>query len=223
MKQFKSVHENDFAALAKFKPKEDEVFIDIGSNRGEGIYSQFIGFGKPITIIGFEPNPLIYQKLKDAIGKLTNVEVHNIGLGSSSGEFDLFVPFYRKWMFDGLSSFYQKEAEDWLKKNMWNYKSQLQSIKKVKCKVETLDSFNIKPYFMKLDVQGFEYEVLKGSIETLKEHSPVLLIESISQEVMEYLKLMGYEFYTFQNERFTLGHESLNTFCIPKSKSEILV
>ena len=223
MKTFKKVHEEDFNALSRFKPEKGEVFVDIGSNRGEGIYSQMVGYGKEIPIVGFEPNPLIFNKLKKACKSLKNIQVHNLGLGAESGEFELHVPFYRKWMFDGLSSFYKHEAEHWLEKNMWNYKPKLQTIKTVKCKVETLDSFNLKPYFMKLDVQGYEHEVLKGSLETLKQHSPILLIESISQEVMNYLKPLDYEFYVFQNGKFNQGHDGLNTFCVPGAKKEAVI
>ena len=223
MRALKKVHEEDFNALIRFKPCKEDVFVDIGSNRGEGIYSQLVGYGKDVSVIGFEPNPLIFNKLKRACKPTHGVTVHNLGLGARTGEFELHVPFYRKWMFDGLSSFYKHEAEHWLEKNMWNYNPKLQTIKTVKCKVRTLDSFELKPYFMKLDVQGFEYEVLKGSIETLKEHSPILLIESISKEVMDYLKPMSYEFYTYKNGEFTKGHESLNTFCVPKSRLNILL
>jgi FkbM family methyltransferase len=46
----------------------------------------------------------------------------------------------------------------------------------VMCK--TLDSFNLKNIdFIKIDVDGFEYKVLCGAIETIKNSSPVINIE----------------------------------------------
>ena len=43
---------------------------------------------------------------------------------------------------------------------------------------KTLDSFNFQNVdFIKIDVQGFELEVLKGAFETLKANSPIICIE----------------------------------------------
>ncbi len=43
---------------------------------------------------------------------------------------------------------------------------------------KTLDSFNLKNIdFIKIDVDGFEYKVLHGAIETIKNSNPVINIE----------------------------------------------
>ena len=210
----KNPHEEDFNALKLFKPKDDQVFIDIGSNRGEAISSMLATSKTAIKIIGFEPNPLIFDKLKSQFTKYKFVEVHNCGLGDLNNDLTLYIPFYRKWMFDGLSSFKLKEAEDWLETRLWRFDKTKLSIKEVDCQIRKLDDFKLNPYFIKIDVQGFELEALQGGISTIGEYKPILLIESITDEVMKFLGQFGYKFYKFNKGKLTNGIGELNTYCI---------
>lgn len=217
MKMTKTPHENDFNALKQFNPKEDQVLVDIGSNRGESICSMLLASNLSNKIVGFEPNKLVFDKLIRRFGKDKKVILHNVGLGSTKEKLNLFIPFYRNWMFDGLSSFNINEAREWLKTRLWNFKEVKLSIKEVPCQIETLDSYNLRPCFIKIDVQGFELEVLRGAKETITEYKPVLLIESITEEVIDFLKPIGYDFYSFENGSFKPGNGILNTFCSTKT------
>ena len=60
----------------------------------------------------------------------------------------------------------------------------------------TGDSFNFTDVgFIKIDVEGFEFEVLKGFTETIKRDKPVIVLESNSgnnDKVHPLMKLLGY-------------------------------
>ena len=49
----------------------------------------------------------------------------------------------------------------------------------VEVRVVPLDSFSLKPDLIKLDVEGFEQQALKGLEKTLRFQRPALLIEII--------------------------------------------
>ncbi len=211
-------HESDFAAMKFFNPSEDEVFVDVGANRGESIQSM-LNFDKfKNKIIAFEPNSFIFNNLKNYFKGISRIEFFNIGLGNEEGEANLYIPFYKKWMFDGLSSFKKEEAEEWLKTRFWNFKEQHLSVKEVICQINTLDSFNLKPYFIKIDVQGFELKVLQGATGTIKKHDPIFLIESIDNDSSKLLDELGYDFYKFEDGKLIKGKGSLNTYCITPKK-----
>lgn len=67
--------------------------------------------------------------------------------------------------------------------------------------------------FIKIDVEGFELNVLKGCVETIKKHAPLLLIELhptfILQygdnliDVVDYVERLNYDitYYSFTEER----------------------
>lgn len=218
MNAAKKVHEDDFKLIKWFEPKADQVFVDIGSNRGEAITSMLIMNNLGTKIIGFEPNSATYKKLKGYISKREEVLIHNIGLGNKNEELTLYVPFYRKWVFDGLASFKYENAKDWLRTRMWFYKEKFLFVDKTICKIQLLDDFNLKPYFIKIDVQGFELEVLQGGAKTLEENMPILLIESLTQNCIEYLSSFEYKFYHYDQGVLREGVGRLNTYCISLEK-----
>lgn len=219
----KNPHEYDFRALKHFKPENNQVFVDVGSNRGESIASMLACSSGEHRIIGFEPNPFIFQKLENTFRKSSLVELHNCGLGSSAQTHHLYVPFYRNWMFDGLSSFKYDAAKNWLVHRLWNYKPEKLNIKKVSCRICRLDDFSLNPYFIKIDVQGYELEVLKGAQNTIEKHKPILLIESPGREVFDYLSKLGYNFYNYGQTGFSEGNGDLNTFAMTKEHFELKV
>jgi FkbM family methyltransferase len=132
--------------------------IHIGGHFGEEI-SEYIKNGIQDIVI-FEPLESNYNILFENVKNLNaNIIGHQVALGSEKMEVEMFVSSN-----DGLSSSILKP-----KVHLSQYKHiTFNETKKVE--VETLDSYNYTDYnFINMDVQGYELEVLKGSVETLKQ------------------------------------------------------
>jgi FkbM family methyltransferase len=208
-------HEKDFEVLAHLPVTANNLFLDIGSNRGEAIQS--ILMKRPdANVIGFEPNSHLINKLKNLYKNNSKVEFYNLGLGSTVGTFELNIPFYNNYMFDGLASFKEENARDWLKNRLYGYQSSKLKIEKQVCIVKPLDDLKLKPYFMKIDVQGFEYEVLLGAKKTIMASKPILLIETPGNPEIELLEGLGYRSFVYQDHKLVPGKKSLNVFFIPE-------
>lgn len=211
-------HEHDFNLLRKFPGNKGQLlFVDIGTNRGDAIMSM-LTMQKNCSVVGFEPNPIVFAKTARLYKNSKKVTLHNCGLGKEKGAFTLYLPFFRNFMFDGLASFNRGEASDWLKGRIFGYKDKLMHIKEINCEVKRLDDFNLDPYFIKIDVQGLEYEVLLGAQETLKRSQPVLLIETPSEQVMNLLAGFGYKPYYYQHDSLHPGRGALNTYFFNEDK-----
>ena len=210
-------HEKDFEVLSQLPHSSNNLFLDIGSNRGEAIQS--ILMRRPdAKIIAFEPNSYLIEKVKKLYKNDNRVEFYNFGLGSEGGTYELYIPFYNNYMFDGLASFKEENARGWLKNRLYGFQNKRLKIKKMICEVKRLDDFMLKPYFIKIDVQGFEYEVLLGAKNTIIESKPILLIETPGQKEMQLLSAMGYESLIYKNSKLIPGKGNLNVFFIPKQK-----
>jgi hypothetical protein len=60
----------------------------------------------------------------------------------------------------------------------------------------TIDNLGVTPFFIKIDVEGAELEVLKGSLNVIKNYNPVILVEIQNKksylEIKELLSPYGY-------------------------------
>lgn len=143
--------------------------IDIGASVGEftAIYAELF---PDAQIYAFEPLPDCFEELKLIANNYERIEPYNIALGNKEGR----LKFHRSsWV--PASSF--REMTDLHKKN---YPHSAGS-ETVEVDVKTLDKVfeNVhldENILIKMDVQGFEDEVIKGGIETIKK-AKVLVIE----------------------------------------------
>jgi FkbM family methyltransferase len=204
--------ERDFAALPLLRPPQGAEFLDVGANRGQSI--EAIHMVCPQVIVrAFEPNVLLFDKLRSRFGDCSWVRLENVGLGAEVMEATLYVPFYKRWMFDGLASFDEREARGWLPGRMYFYSDQHLRVETSVCRLRRLDDLDASPFFIKIDVQGLELEVLRGARQTLQRYHPVLLIEAPGKSVLDFLEQLGYTPCAYANGHFMRGeHGNPNTF-----------
>ncbi len=215
--------EADFDALRLFGGTQ-RLHLDIGANRGQSIIAICQNAYSP-WVISFEPNPRLAAALARRFDRVPNVRVEPVGLGDCDGVFELFIPAYRGYVFDGLASFVREEAMSWLNpRTIVNFDPAKLSCDTVRCHVTTLDSFGLAPFFAKLDVQGYELPALIGAEKTIRQHTPVLLVEAPSPDLVSYLLQLGYRSYGFHSRerRFHAGLGGRNVFFLTDDKAELV-
>ena len=156
--------------------------MDVGANIGNHAVAFSKTFGK---VVAFEPNPIVFLLLQaNSIGR--NIKPINSGLSSKSGKL-LF-----EQDFDNLGA-----------SKIIN----LASASSIEILVTTLDDEipenEIQSVsFIKIDVEGHEYEVLRGAKKLLESAKPVLAIEAIyrseteaGEKVEKLLRSVGYTYF----------------------------
>lgn len=145
--------------LVPFLAKKDKLSLDIGANKGVWSYAML---PHSLGVQSFEPNPKSWAILQSwGAGKL---QIHNMALSNETGTATLYVP-------KGLRSSYSNQRSSLVLTRSEGHGS-------VTVETKRLDDLNITNIgFMKIDVEGFEQQVLQGAAETLKRERPNLVIE----------------------------------------------
>jgi FkbM family methyltransferase len=155
-----------FSVYNKLRPliKDDYQFVDIGMNIGQTLL-KVRSIDKQIPYIGFEPNPVCVSYLYKLVqvNKIKNIRIIPVGLGSQAEILTLYADNEFASGASVIKGFRKKQ------KIKWEYNIPVFNGD------EILN--NLKIGLIKIDVEGFELDVLKGIINSIKLNRPFILCE----------------------------------------------
>lgn len=138
--------------------------IDIGANIGVVTMECERWFS---SVVSFEPNPDVFATLKSLA--LQNTRVEQIALSDRAGTLPLRIPLKKQGLDHGYATLRNSETEE--------------EMHAIPVTVSTLDEQAITGVrFIKIDVEGFEHEVLLGAQETVQSQRPIMLIEIVDTQ-----------------------------------------
>jgi FkbM family methyltransferase len=124
-----------------------DILYDVGANIGD--WTVNLKINKPqIHVFSFEPHPGVFKILKNncEINGLNDIKLFNIGIGPTAGEMNLYCNPNNL----GDNSLIAP------KENWTNFKVNIEPLTKY------INSDQNKDSLLKLDVQGFEYRIIKS-------------------------------------------------------------
>jgi FkbM family methyltransferase len=199
-------HEKDFEIL-RLIDFTDRVFVDVGANLGQSIDSAKL-IRPDVRIVSFEPHPELSRRLSRIYGHDPTIVIRGVGLSDRPGQFKIFTPTYRGYVYHGLSSLSYESASDWISsRTVFFFDEKHLRIDEAICSVTTLDSENLAPGVIKIDVQGTEGKVIRGALRTIERYRPVVLLERDvgMDEVRDLLGALDYTEYRLANGRLEKG------------------
>ncbi len=162
-------YESYMAIAIRDNLRRGDVFVDVGAHFG--LWSVFAAriVGKTGAVFAFEPSAA-FNVLKENASLNPPLEPFNIGLGAE----------------DGTASFFGqgKATSGSLVHSVTQINQKYQPsvpITKIQIKIRSLDSIfaeiGVTPNVIKVDVEGFEYEVLRGAVNLIRTARPLWVVE----------------------------------------------
>jgi len=111
------------------------------------------------------------------------------------------------------------EARTWLGPDtVYWFSPKRLDVDEVTVRLETLDSFDLSPDFIKIDAEGAESDVIQGGLQTIQRSRPVIMAESLeaSGVVQELIETAGYRLLEFADGGFRPPSRNLNRFLVPE-------
>jgi FkbM family methyltransferase len=171
------------------------VLFDVGAH--SGVISALFCAARPQNrAFAFEPSPILVSALRE-IRDLNEfgdrMRIEQVGIGDRQAAVEMLV--------DPAGGIVQALR---FEQTMWKAPKRIEvRLERIADAAERLD---VVPDFIKLDIEGFEYEGINGSLDFLSRHKPVIFLELHlnyleernlpGRAVVEMLESCGYSFYT---------------------------
>jgi len=191
--------DHELKIIKKFSKLNKIFLLDCGANYG--FYSFYTGsLSAENKIIAFEASINTSKEFKAnlALNDFKNIKIENLAVTDKENEFLKFNESIKDW-------------ESSLTDNSFIKSNSLQ-IKTTKIdyilKNENLNGYHL---FIKLDIEGNEFDAIKGSLDTIQKYSPLIIIEFSKYNLDNnrdnlnfldfFLKKFDYSIYTTNNKK----------------------
>jgi FkbM family methyltransferase len=186
--------------ILKKELKKNHNCIDIGCHKGE-ILDLMLRYSPEGKHFAFEPIPSFFKELK--IKYKDRSEVYPYALSDSAGE----------TVFQFVKN---APAYSGIKKRRYDIENP--EIEEITVEMKKLDDvlpLNERINFVKIDVEGAEFGVMKGAKKLLKQNKPTILFE-FGKGASDYYGTTPADIYNFITEEVGLGIYTLNDFLFLK-------
>lgn len=206
---YEGIEQDEILFIKRFL-RDGDIFFDIGANIG--LYSNLAAqrVGRMGCVYAFEPTPTTFQRLTDNIqlNNAENIKAINAGLSDLTGTMLL------KTCIGGMDAW-----------NSFAAHPKIKNLKEVPVKVYSFDDFLSmekmdlsKIALSKIDVEGWEMQVLKGGKNLFSnKEAPVLLIEFTDEnsfsagyscnELYDFVRSLGYQWFKYDAARNHLNEQ----------------
>ena len=167
---------NDIREVAATKymynvAKKGDIILDIGANIGYYalLESRLVGDKGKVYAIEPEPRNIDLLKRNVSINDYKNIEIFHSAVGDKNGTEKLYVSSKSNW--HSMVTFDEQGTEETIDVNILT--------------VDTFLKDKEYPALIRMDVEGYEYNIIKGMKDTLTKEKPLKLFIEIHPQIMK--------------------------------------
>jgi FkbM family methyltransferase len=193
-------HDQSYKAFRHFVAVRPQgLFLDVGANDGISVLS-FRKFSRQYRILGLEPNVALEPALKRLKAKDPLFDYKMVGAGESAATLQFFVPVYKSIVLHTFTSSSEEQVRLSVGRSFGNSVAAATVIHPFQAEIIRLDDLNIDPAIVKVDAEGFDYDVLVGLEQTIGRSRPFIATEIAPSEydkVKSYLNQRQYVLFLY--------------------------
>ena len=202
-----NIFEKEFDGLSNINFKTKVNLLDIGASDGVSInfFNSKLNLG---NVIAVEPTKDYAKELKK-LG-IDNLTIHNFGLSNKNEIKAVYVPEYtlfkKKFRLIPYIYYDKDHLEKVVKKNFFLCRSI--KIVKIYLNLKKKIKINSSVDMIKIDVNGYEFEIIKSLNKIIKKNKPIIFVEELKKIYLinDYLKKLGYKcmFYNIKKKKIEM-------------------
>ncbi len=147
-----------------------DCVVDVGANIGYYSVLAASRIGSAGKIFAFEPVLSIYQRLLENVSELKNIKPEKVACGNTTGEIKIYVA-------DDTCS-----AGSRISQPIENHPLKIETVPIIKLDNELMGE---KVDLLKIDVEGYETEVLRGAVKLIRTNPQIKIFIEISKKLLE--------------------------------------
>ncbi|GEM_PF-910397 len=229
-------HDKSYYGFAHLVHPGDGLFLDVGANDGISAIG-FRHIHSDYRILSIEPNRYHEPNLKKLKKKLKQFDYLIVAAGSEPGQKILHMPFYSGVPVHTAASIRPEFVESSMKDQFRRFGDEKIAVLQQIVEVVRVDDLKLEPDIIKIDAEGYDYQVLLGAVATIGQKRPYVVVEynpHLMDDFEGFFKTLSYVLFTYDYKQdcflpfdkdYELGVGQLkgvakNLFCIPKEKAE---
>lgn len=215
--------------LAKFMIqhlKEAACFFDVGAHFGYYTLLAAKLVGESGLVCSFEPSARNFEMLQQNSAGKRNIHLYNVAASNTTEDllFYEFPALYSEFNTTGIEQF---EEEAWLSK----YQPEIKKVASIVLD-QLIEEKGYKPSMIKIDVEGGEYNVIKGLLNYFAANNCVVIMEYLSearknephQKAVTLLQQSGFTAFAITDEGSVKKLDDVNAYVASlQSESENIV
>lgn len=228
-------HDSSYLAIRHFEEGDNHFLLDVGANDGISAIS-FRSVDPRIRVLSLEPNAVHEVALTRLKQKDDMFDFKLVGAGDREASIKLYSPRYRGVRLHTFASTDPEQVRTAVAKSFGERIARAVDLEETVAPVVTVDGLKVEPAIIKVDVEGFELQVLIGSRETIAQNRPYLIVEACHSDLepihrffdeLSYT-LMRYDPAADQFRPLTAGEQvdyasgARNVFAVPSEKLALL-
>ncbi|HEY5622334.1 MAG TPA: FkbM family methyltransferase [Gammaproteobacteria bacterium] len=231
-------HDKSYYGFRHLADQERGLFLDVGANNGISA-AGFRRINDTYDIFSIEASRHHEEALKRLQRSISRFQYRRLGAGSEKGSFVLFTPMYRGIPIHSHASTSKEYLTVSLGRDFSSRVVKNISYDEQVVPVVPLDDLKLEPDIVKIDAEGFDYQVLVGMRNTIEKHRPYIMIEYTPEQMGDFESMfseLGYSMFVYDElkDRFSGFQESretqtwrttavqVNLFCVPDEKGSVL-